>query len=115
VGGVHVCPPYDVPNYFTADFPQYNRGWQKGRCYDMKGEEAEVFMRQRHDVPGYDLGRIKSQQLVMKALAEKATSSGVVTNLSKLDALLNTAAKSLTVDKRMNLRDLAFQLRGIKP
>ncbi len=115
VGGVHVCPPYDVPNYFTSDFPQYNRGWSKGRCYDMKGEEAEVFMRQRHDVPGYDLGRIKSQQLVMKALAVKASSSGVLTSPSKLDALLNTAAKSLTVDKNMNLKNLAFALKGIKP
>jgi LCP family protein required for cell wall assembly len=113
VGGVHVCVPYDVPNFF-ADFPQYANGWSKG-CHDMKGEEAEVFMRQRHDVPGGDFGRIKSQQLVMKALAEKATSAGVLTNPSKLDSLLVTAAQSITIDNSMNLRDLAFALKGIKP
>jgi LCP family protein required for cell wall assembly len=113
VGGVHVCVPYDVPNFF-AEFPQYKKGWKKG-CHDMKGQEAEVFIRQRHDVPGGDFGRIRNQQLVMKALAEKATSSGVLTSPSKLDALLVTAAQSLTIDKTMNLRDLAFALKGIKP
>jgi LCP family protein required for cell wall assembly len=114
VGGVHVCVPYDVPNFFQDDFPQYANGWGQG-CHDMRGEEAEVFMRQRHDVPGGDLGRIKSQQLVMKALASKATSAGVLTNPGKLDSLLVTAAKSLTVDQNMNLKDLAFALKGIKP
>jgi anionic cell wall polymer biosynthesis LytR-Cps2A-Psr (LCP) family protein len=96
VGGVHVCPPYDVPNFFTDDYGQY-KGWSAGRCYDMMGEEAMVFVRQRHDVPGGDFGRMRSQQLVMKALAEKATSSGVLLNPAKLDALISTAAKSLTV------------------
>jgi LCP family protein required for cell wall assembly len=113
VGGVHVCVPYDVPNYFK-DYPQYANGWPKG-CYDMGGEEAEIFMRQRHDVPGGDFGRIISQQLVMKALMGKATSSGMLTSPSKLDSLLVAVAKSLTIDKSMNLRDLAFSLKGIKP
>jgi LCP family protein required for cell wall assembly len=113
VGGVHVCVPYDVPNYFK-DYPQYANGWPKG-CYDMGGEEAEIFMRQRHDVPGGDFGRIISQQLVMKALMAKATSSGILTSPGKLDSLLIAVAQSLTIDKTMNLRDLAFSLKGIKP
>ena len=114
VGGVHVCPPYDVPNFFMDDYGQY-KGWHAGKCYDMHGEEAMVFVRQRNGVPGGDFGRMHSQQLVMKALAEKATSSGVLLNPAKLDALISTAAKSLTVDKNMNLRDLAFALKGISP
>jgi LCP family protein required for cell wall assembly len=111
VGGVHVCVPYDVPSSFT-DF-KYT-GWSKG-CHDMGGEEAEVFMRQRKNVPGGDFGRMKSQQLVMKALAQKASSGGIVTNPAKLDKLLITAARSLTVDENLNLRDLAFTLKGINP
>jgi LCP family protein required for cell wall assembly len=114
VGGVHVCVPYDVPNFFTSDYPQYNKGWKAG-CHDMMGEEAEIFMRQRHDVPGGDFGRMKSQQLVMKAIAVKATSAGIIANPVKLDNLLSTVAKSLTIDKSMNLRDLAFALKGISP
>jgi LCP family protein required for cell wall assembly len=114
VGGVQVCPPYDVPNHHRRDFPQYE-GWWKGQCYNMSGEEAQVFVRQRYDVPGGDFGRMRSQQLVMKALAEKATSSGVITNPARLDALLSTVAQSLTLDESMNLRDLAFSLKGISP
>jgi LCP family protein required for cell wall assembly len=114
VGGVHVCPPYDVPNHHRRDFPAYE-GWWKGECYDMSGEEAQVFVRQRYDVPGGDFGRIRSQQLVMAALAEKATSMGVITNPVRLDALLSTIAQSLTLDESMNLRDLAFSLTGIRP
>ncbi len=115
VGGVHVCPPYDVPNYFKSDYPQYNAGWKKGKCYDMMGEEAEVFLRQRHDVPGGDFGRMRSQQLVMQALAQKATSAGIIANPAKLDKLLVTAAQNLTVDKNLDLRSLAFQLKAIPP
>ena len=113
VGGVHVCVPYDVPNYFT-DYPQYADGWSKG-CHDMAGEETEIFVRQRHNVPGGDFGRMRSQQLVMKALAEKATSKGMLANPAGLDALLLAAARSLTIDESMDLRTLAFALKGISP
>jgi anionic cell wall polymer biosynthesis LytR-Cps2A-Psr (LCP) family protein len=51
----------------------------------------------------------------MKAVAEKATSSGVITNPGKLDGMLLTVAKSLTIDKSMNLRDVALSLKGITP
>jgi len=45
----------------------------------------------------------------------KATSSGIITNPGRLDGLLTSVAKSLTIDKTMNLRDLAFSLKGISP
>ncbi len=112
VGGVHVCVPYDVPNFFQ-EYPQY-QGWSAG-CHDMEGEETEVFVRQRNDVPGGDFGRMRSQQLVMKALASKATSAGVLTDPGKLDALLLAATRSLTIDQNMDLRALAFALKGINP
>src|SRR5262249_36552584 len=60
-------------------------------------------------------GRIISQQLVMKALMAKATTAGILTSPGKLDSLLIAVAQSLTIDKTMNLRDLAFSLKGIKP
>jgi LCP family protein required for cell wall assembly len=126
VGGIRVCPPYDVGNWFP-DFKQYGPdkvrsdagvvypGWLKGHCYQMNGTEAMVFARQRHIVAGGDFGRIRNQQLVMQALAEKATSAGMLTDLRKLDSLLLAAAESLTIDRGMSLRDLAFALKGISP
>jgi LCP family protein required for cell wall assembly len=107
VGGVNVCTPFEVDSIHTDNF------WSKG-CHDMSPAEAQDFMRQRN-VPGGDLGRIKSQQNVIKGLMKKATTTGVLTNPGKLDSLLSTAAESLTVDKNMNLRDLAFALKGIPP
>lgn len=117
IGGVHVCPPYRVPLYkpHWKEYPQFTHGWEKGKCYDMSGLEAQAFSRQRHDVPGGDFGRMKSQQLVMRAVAEKATSFGVLTNPVKLDALLSAVARSLTIDESLHLRALAVKLVGIKP
>ncbi|GIH04547.1 transcriptional regulator [Rhizocola hellebori] len=108
VGGVRVCIPYKVKSSFTT------KVWEKG-CHDMGPDEAEEFMRQRKGTPGGDLGRIKNQQHVLKALAGKATETGILSNPVKLDRLLTTTAESLTIDKNMNLRDLAFALKGIDP
>jgi hypothetical protein len=51
----------------------------------------------------------------MQALAQKATSAGIIANPVKLDRLLVTAAENLTVDKNLDLRSLAFKLKGIPP
>jgi LCP family protein required for cell wall assembly len=126
VGGIDVCPPYDVGNWFS-DYKQYGPdkvvssagntypGWKAGKCYPMTGTEAMVFARQRHIVPGGDFGRIRNQQLVMQALAKKATSAGIIANPLKLDALLRTVSKCLTIDQSMNLPSLAMALKGISP
>ncbi len=81
----------------------------------MGPEEVEDFTRQRYNVPGGDFGRIKNQQNVIRGLIKKIVSGGVLTNPIKLDALLTTAAESLTVDKDLNLRSLAFAVKDISP
>jgi LCP family protein required for cell wall assembly len=108
VGTVQVCVPYSVRSIHTS------RVWPAG-CHDLGPDEAEDFMRQRKSVPGGDFGRIHDQQLVVKALADKIASSGMLTNPISLDQLIVTAASSVTLDKNMNLRDLALTLKGIKP
>ena len=108
VGGVNVCTPFAVKSSFSSRF------WDVG-CHDMTPAEAEEFMRQRYNVPGGDFGRIKNQQNVIKGLMKKVTTTGVLANPLTLDRLITTAAESLTVDKGMNLRDLAFALKGIDP
>jgi LCP family protein required for cell wall assembly len=108
VGSVHVCVPYTVRSSFSP------KVWEKG-CHDMGPLDAEEFMRQRMGTPGGDLGRIKNQQLVIKALANKIKAGGILTNPTKLDRLLTTATKALTVDKNLNIRDLVFALKDIDP
>jgi LCP family protein required for cell wall assembly len=121
VGGVHVCPLFDTPNWFP-DFKQYGPdringypGWKKGKCYDMTGVEALVFSRQRERVKSGDFGRMKNQQLVIKAIADKATSAGMLVTPWKFNALVSAAANSLTIDQSMNLTSLAYSLKGIGP
>lgn len=108
VDGVRVCIPYTVRSTFS------DRVWEEG-CHQLNGEEAEEFMRQRKAVPGGDFGRIHDQQLVVKAVAEKVSAEGMLSNPLRLDELLVTAAESLTIDKSLNLRELAVTARRIHP
>jgi LCP family protein required for cell wall assembly len=79
----------------------------------LNGKLAEIYVRQRYNLPGSDYDRIKRQQQFLHALLAKATSTGVLTNPVKLDALLSAVTSSLTVDKTFPVRDLAFALRGL--
>ncbi|HLL64482.1 MAG TPA: LCP family protein [Micromonosporaceae bacterium] len=108
VGRVNVCVPYDVDSSFSDRF------WKKG-CHEMDGAEAEEFMRQRMNVPGGDFGRMHDQQLVVKAIIEKVAAAGVLSNPLTFDKLLLTAAGALTIDKSLDLRELAMTVRDIRP
>jgi LCP family protein required for cell wall assembly len=108
VGGVRVCVDYDVRSSFS------DRVWTKG-CHTMNGAVAEEFMRERRNVPGGDVGRMHQQQLVVQGVIEKVSADGLLTNPLTFDRLLLTAAQSLTVDKSVDLRQLALTVKDIKP
>jgi LCP family protein required for cell wall assembly len=108
VDGVNVCVPYDVKSTFS------DREWKQG-CHDMNGDIAEEFMRQRYNVPGGDFGRIRNQQLVVKAVIAKVAKNNLLNKPLQLDSLLGIAADSLTVDENLDLRDLVLAVRDIRP
>ncbi|BBH71294.1 transcriptional regulator [Actinoplanes sp. OR16] len=108
VNGVNVCTWTKVTSLHTG------RVWNPG-CHDMDGEVALDFVRQRYSVEGGDFGRMRNQQTVVKALITKVQSSGALTNPLKLDTLLGIAAEALTVDESLDLRDLAFKVRDLRP
>ncbi|SNR62251.1 LCP family protein [Actinoplanes regularis] len=108
VGGVEVCVPYDVKSTFS------DREWKQG-CHAMDGAIAEEFMRQRYNVPGGDFGRIRNQQLVVQAVISKVARNNLLYKPLELDTLLGIAADSLTVDQSLDLRDLVFAVRDIRP
>jgi anionic cell wall polymer biosynthesis LytR-Cps2A-Psr (LCP) family protein len=66
-------------------------------CYHMQDWEALDFARQRH-LPDGDYGRQRHQQQLIKAIIKKATSMGVLTDVSKLLALQKAAGDLLTLD-----------------
>ncbi|MEU1752811.1 LCP family protein [Micromonospora matsumotoense] len=108
VGGITVCLPHEVLSTTTG------ARWSAG-CHRLDGAAAEDLVRQRHNVPGGDLGRILDQQIVVRAIAERLSPTSLIANPTRLDRLLTTAAGSLTVDKDLDLTDLALAVRHVHP
>jgi len=106
VGGIRAC----TAEAFESSF---NHIWYNSGCHDLTPQEAEFWTRERYNLQGSDLGRIKKQQEIIKGLMEKVTTTGVLTDPGKIDAFLTAVAAALTVDESMNLRDLAFELKDM--
>jgi anionic cell wall polymer biosynthesis LytR-Cps2A-Psr (LCP) family protein len=66
----------------------------------MPGWEALDFSRIRYGVADQsgDYGRQRHQQQLIKAMAKKATSAGVLSDISKVNALIKAAGKSMLLD-----------------
>ncbi|GGS60552.1 transcriptional regulator [Planobispora rosea] len=92
VGGVHV----DIAE--TVRDPYNSVTWQAGRQH-LNGEKALLFVRQRANLPGGDFDRIKRQQALLKSIADKVLTAETLANPVKVNDLLRTAARSLSVDE----------------
>ncbi|MCZ7418627.1 MULTISPECIES: LCP family protein [unclassified Micromonospora] len=106
IGGVTVCLPYVVISTDTGT------RWQVG-CHQLDGRNTDDLMRQRHNVPGGDFGRIQTQQLVVRAIVEKITAENLLTDPARLDRVLTTTAESLTVDRELDIAELVLAVRRI--
>jgi LCP family protein required for cell wall assembly len=89
--------------------------WPAGTQH-LDGARALDFVRQRHNLPGGDLGRIKRQQAFLKALAGQVVDRGTLANPLKLNAFLEASTKAVSVDESLTisrLRSLALQFRSV--
>ena len=126
--GVHMCVERDTwsshynvspdgkPVYAPGDplKPRPNSWWHKKGCRDMAGWEALDYARQRKGLPHGDYDRQRHQVQLIKAMAKKAASAGVVTNPSKLSTLLKAAGGSLKLDTGgYGVADFLFNLKVI--
>jgi LCP family protein required for cell wall assembly len=106
LGGVEVCLKAPAKDHYSGiDLPA---GRQR-----IEGSQALAFVRQRHGIPGGDLGRIKRQQAFLGAVARQVLSAGTLLNPIKLNRLLDAVSKSLTTDDGLDPLQLASQLRDI--
>ncbi len=91
-----VDPEYPGPNYsyetFTIEAGQHH----------MDGETALKYARSRHSTSDFD--RSGRQQLIIKALAEKASAQGVATSPGKLSALFKILSEN--VETTMNFGEI---------
>jgi LCP family protein required for cell wall assembly len=91
--------------------PRY-RHFAKGMIH-LDGAAALDYVRQRKQFLNGDYTRMCHQRQFLRALLDKATSTGTLSNPRKLDAFLTSAAGAVTVDKDFSLADAALQFRKI--
>ncbi|QSB14965.1 LCP family protein [Natronosporangium hydrolyticum] len=89
------------------------RVFEEGR-QELSGEEALDYIRQRYQFADGDFTRMRNQQQFLRALMDKAASTGTLTNPSKLNAFLQTATSTLTVDEEFSLIDTGWNFRHLR-
>jgi anionic cell wall polymer biosynthesis LytR-Cps2A-Psr (LCP) family protein len=90
-----------------------HRRFTKGVMH-MNGDQALDWIRQRKQFPQGDFARMRHQQEFLKALMDKAASTGTLSNPVKLNNFLNAVTAAVTVDKDFSLTDMAVQFRNLR-
>jgi len=108
LGGVDIT----VDQNFTSIHPP-RRKFTKGVMH-MDGETALDYARQRYQFRDGDFARIRHQQQLIKAVLDKAASSGILANPARLNSFLRATADAVTVDQTFSLLDMAMDLRHLR-
>src|SRR3954451_7042105 len=90
-----------------------HRVFTKGMMH-MNGEQALDWVRQRKQFPRGDFARMQHQQEFLKAVLDKAASTGTLTNPGKLNDFLKSVTAAVTVDQDFSLSDMAVQFRDLR-
>ncbi|MBM2618403.1 LCP family protein [Actinoplanes sp. LDG1-06] len=127
MGGVHLCvdkrmwSSHYVVNNGKVEYahgadpksPPRNALWFEKGCRTMQPWEALEFSRLRHSTNG-DYDRQRHQQQLLRAMAKKASSSGVMGNPTKVSKILAAAGKSLRMDTHgVPVDSFIFGLKGL--
>jgi LCP family protein required for cell wall assembly len=108
VGGVEVCLLHPVPYDPYSGFSAKHAGYQH-----LSAKMALAFVRQRHGLTNGDFDRTKRQQAVIDSVTKQLRTDGVLSDLGKLNDLLNVASHYLITDQGWNLLDFISQMRGL--
>ncbi len=103
----------DVQVNQTVTDPASKRTFTQGMNH-LDGAAALDYVRQRYGLPRGDFDRVHRQHIFLRALLQKATDSGTLTNPGKLKTFGEAAADSLTADRKFSLVDMAVQLRKVR-
>jgi LCP family protein required for cell wall assembly len=106
IGGVRVCLKAAVDEPLSgAHLPA---GPQT-----LAGPAALSFVRQRHDLPGGDLSRIRRQQVFLAGFAHQVLGAGTLGDPTRLSALVAAVQKAVVVDSGFDLLAFAQQASGL--
>ncbi|MDN3357985.1 LCP family protein [Actinomadura sp. DC4] len=110
LGGVEICVPHAVND------PRANLSLRAGRQV-VKGNDALGYVRTRYGIgDGSDLERIQRQQKFMASVVNKATSSSMLTDPTRIYTFLDAVTKSIATDDKLSvsaMRKLATSMKGI--
>ena len=106
LGGVQVnlCKPVN-DHWSGAHFP--------AGVQTISGADALKFVRQRHGLPRSDFDRIIRQQVFLAGVMRKLLSSNVAMDLGKQRQLVSAVAQAVTVDRNLDLMQLAQQMQSV--
>ncbi|MFG2106344.1 LCP family protein [Micromonospora chersina] len=128
LGTVRICVSHEVPSHhmsmvegkpmWNADAKKSGKPYKpvvhKKGCKEMEGWEALDYARQRYGLPNSDYDRQQNQQQLIKAMAKKATDTGMLTNPIKLNALIKAAGKAFILDTGgVPIANFIFTLKGV--
>jgi LCP family protein required for cell wall assembly len=108
LGGVDM----KVDKTITSIHPPH-RVFTRGE-HHFNGAEALDYVRQRKQYGDGDISRVRHQQQFLKAIMDKATSTGTLTDIGKLDGFLTAVAAATVVDKDFDLVSTAYDLRDLR-
>ncbi|MDG4774214.1 LCP family protein [Solwaraspora sp. WMMD792] len=108
LGGVDLTVEQDTTSIHKP-YRQFSAG-----VNHMNGAEALDWVRQRKQFPDGDFARMRHQQEFLRALMDKAVSSGTLSNPVKLNAFLKATTQAVTVDQGFSLVDMALQFRKLR-
>lgn len=106
LGGVSVCLKAATHDKDSgAHFP--------AGVQELSAAEAMSFVRQRKNIAGPGLGRIKRQQAFLASALHKVLSAGTLTNPDKLRELADAVQRSVVMDPDLKLLEFAQKVKGI--
>ena len=106
LGGVEVCLNHPVHDANSgADF---RAGYQH-----LDARQALAFVRQRDGLLNGDLDRTHRQQAFLDSVMHQLRVQGVLSDLTKMQALLSVAQQYVITDAGWNLLDFATQMRDL--
>jgi LCP family protein required for cell wall assembly len=108
LGGVEVCLNHPVPYDENSGFYAHKAGYQH-----LSPALALAFVRQRDGLANGDLDRTHRQQAFLDSVMQQLRTQGVLSDLTKIEALLSVAQQYVITDSGWNLLDFASQMRDL--
>ena len=108
LGGVEVCLNHPVPYDPNSGFYAHRAGYQH-----LSPAMALAFVRQRDGLTNGDLDRTHRQQAFLDSVMQQLRTEGVLSDLTKINALMSVARQYVITDSGWNLLDFASQMRSL--